>query len=347
MIRNLALATVLLFGGLTPLSAESFRLAFWNVELNRRGPGLLLRDIARGEDAQVASVVAVLADLDADVLVLTGVDYDFGLAALTALSGELGKAGAPYPALFAAAPNAGVATGLDLDGDGRQGGPRDAMGYGRFAGEGGVAVLSRLPVDSAAVRDFSGFLWRDLPGNLMPIDTPPDVAAVQRLSSNVHWDVPVTLAGGRTVHLLIWHATPPVFDGPEDRNGRRNHDEAAFWLALINGMLPFAPPEEPFVLIGQPNMDPDRGDGLPEAMRQLFSHPMLQDPKPAGAMGTATADFTARNGPGALRSDVILPSRDVNVIASGVMWPAQGDPMLPVLQAASRHRPIWIDIDLP
>ena len=332
---------------LVPLSADPLRLAFWNVELNRRGPGLLLRDIARGEDAQVAAVVTVLAKLNADVLVLTGVDYDLGLAALNALSDELGKAGAQYPVLFAAAPNAGVTTGFDLDGDGRRGGPRDAMGYGRFAGEGGVALLSRLPIDSTAVRDFSGFLWRDLPGNLMPSDTPPDIAAVQRLSSNVHWDVPITLAGGRTLHLMIWHATPPVFDGPEDRNGRRNHDEAGFWLALIDGMLPIAPPKGSFVLIGQPNMDPDRGDGLPAAMRRLLIHPKLQDPAPAGAMGTATADFSARNGPGALRSDVILPSQDLDVTASGVMWPLPDDPMLPVLQAASRHRPIWIDIDLP
>ena len=32
-----------------------------------------------------------------------------------------------------------------------------------------------------------------------------------------------------TVHFLVSHPTPPVFDGPEDRNGPRNYDEIRFW----------------------------------------------------------------------------------------------------------------------
>jgi len=31
--------------------------------------------------------------------------------------------------------------------------------------------------------------------------------------------------GGQVIHILASHPTPPVFDGVEDRNGRRNHDE--------------------------------------------------------------------------------------------------------------------------
>ena len=30
------------------------------------------------------------------------------------------------------------------------------------------------------------------------------------------------------VHVLAAHPTPPVFDGDEDRNGRRNFDEIRF-----------------------------------------------------------------------------------------------------------------------
>ncbi len=37
------------------------------------------------------------------------------------------------------------------------------------------------------------------------------------------------LVGKTTLHLLASHPTPPAFDGPEDRNGRRNHDEIRFW----------------------------------------------------------------------------------------------------------------------
>ena len=35
------------------------------------------------------------------------------------------------------------------------------------------------------------------------------------------------LPDGRRLHLLTWHATPPAFEGPDRRNSRRNHDEAA------------------------------------------------------------------------------------------------------------------------
>ena len=39
--------------------------------------------------------------------------------------------------------------------------------------------------------------------------------------------------GRKTVHFLVSHPTPPVFDGPEDRNGTRNHDEIRFWADYI------------------------------------------------------------------------------------------------------------------
>jgi endonuclease/exonuclease/phosphatase family metal-dependent hydrolase len=33
------------------------------------------------------------------------------------------------------------------------------------------------------------------------------------------------LVKGKTIHILAMHPTPPAFDGAEDRNGKRNHDE--------------------------------------------------------------------------------------------------------------------------
>lgn len=38
------------------LSAEGFRVATLHAELTRKGPGLLLRDIERGEDTQIESL---------------------------------------------------------------------------------------------------------------------------------------------------------------------------------------------------------------------------------------------------------------------------------------------------
>ena len=66
--------------------AETLRVATYNAELSRRGPGLLLADIAKGKVPQVEAALQVIGDLDADVLVLTAFDYDFKGRALGALA---------------------------------------------------------------------------------------------------------------------------------------------------------------------------------------------------------------------------------------------------------------------
>lgn len=344
------------FGLCGPALSETLRIATYNAGLSRSGPGLLLRDILKGDDPQIAAAVQVMASLDADVLVLTAVDYDLDLVALSAFADLLATAGAAYPYRFALRPNTGLTTGLDLDGNGYLGDARDAQGYGRFAGEAGMAVLSRLPIGAASARDFSGFLWRDLPGALLPDPFPG--ADIQRLSTTGHWEVPVTLPDGRNLALLVWYATPPIFDGPEDRNGRRNHDEAAFWARLIDGALPFPAPATPFILLGDANLDPVDGDGLTAGIAGLLAHPKLQDPGPRGTSGRVdpgqqgdaaldTADYTADAGPGGLRVDYILPSADLTVTGSGVLWPPESDPLAATLATASRHRPVWVEITLP
>ncbi len=172
-------------------------MAVYSTDLSRRGPGLLLRDILTGRDPQVEATAAVLAAVSADVVLLIGVDYDHGLAALSALAGRVAAAGADYPHRFALRPNTGMPTDLDLDGDGRLREPEDAQGYGWFSGEGGMAVLSRLAIDSSGARDFSALLWRDLPGALIDgAGLPAEALAVQRLSTTGHWAVPVVLPGG-------------------------------------------------------------------------------------------------------------------------------------------------------
>lgn len=300
------------------------------------------------------AAIGVIVALDADVLLVTGIDHDAGLAALTELRAALARAGADYPHAFARAPNTGVATGIDIDGDGRRAGPRDAQGWGRFAGAGGMAILSRLPVDGAGAVDHSAFLWRDLPGHLSPDPPGSPLAAVQRLSTTAHWQVPLRLPDGRSLTLLAWAATPPVFDGPEDRNGRRNHDEAAFWRLLLEGALPAPPPAPPFVLLGDAQLDPVDSNGRAEAMLALLDHPALTDPMPRGSHGrsapgqagdpaldTVLYDF------GGLRVAYVLPSADLAVAGAGVLWPVAGDALAPILAAASRHRPVWVEVVIP
>lgn len=336
----------------TPVSAETLRIATWNVGLDRKGPGLLVKDLAEGANPQIEAIVGILAGLDADVILLTSVDYDRGGVALGLLADRLELEGIDYPHHFAFRPNTGMQTGFDIDGNGRTGDPRDAQGFGLFSGQGGMAILSRLPIDEAGARDISGFLWRDLPGALS--QDPPDLAAVQRLATTGFWDVPVKTDSG-PLHLLAWHATPPVFDGPEDRNGRRNHDEAMFWKLFLDGTLPMDPPDAPFVLLGDGNLDPADGEGLREGMAALLSDPALQDPAPRGShgrkepgqQGDPELDTALYDDLGGLRLDFVLPSAGLTVTGAGVMWPPEGHASLPDLATASHHFPVWVDIILP
>lgn len=338
-----------------PAAAERLRVATWNADLTRQGPGLLLQDLRRDKAPQIAAFMQVMRALDADIVLLTGLDHDTRQVTLAALADRLAAEGMPYPYHFARPSNAGVPTGLDLDHNGRLNQARDAMGYGRFQGQGGMALLSRLPIEAEAAQDYTAFLWADLPGALLPPDLTAEARAVQRLSSVNHWQVPVRLASGQRLGIMAFAATPPVFDGPEDRNGRRNHDEAAFWLRLMEGRLPFPPPEPPFVLLGDANLDPEDGDGRPEALTALLTSSRLQDPAPRGDHGRTEAAHRGDpaldtafypEGPGGLRVDYVLPSADLTVAGAGVLWPAKGA-LATVLAQASRHSPVWVDIDLP
>lgn len=347
MRRLIALCLALLAG---PAPAEILRVATWNVGLDRQGPGILLRDILRGEDAQIDAVAQVIARTAPDILVLQKVDYDHDLHALRALRDRLAADGQRFDHIFAGRPNSGMPTGLDMDGDGRRGNERDAQGYGAFSGQGGMAILSAFPIDADAVQDFSTLLWRDLPGALLPVregGAPfPSAEAqdIQRLSYTAHWVVPVRLPSG-VLHLMAFHATPPVFDGPEDANGRRNHDEIRFWQHYFDGA--FGPaPDARFLVIGDANLDPDESDGRRAAIRSLIGDPRLQDPRPAHAgpgPPHATVDWE-QTGP--RRVSYILPSIDLDVAGAGIHWPPQETRARDLAVTANHHRLVWVDLAL-
>lgn len=294
-----------------------------------------------GRAADAAAAAALIRAHDPDILLLTGIDWDAGLATLAAFDRLVGQGTSAYPHRAAPRPNTGLMTDLDLDGDGRRRGAGDAQGYGRYPGQGGMAVLSRLPLDEAALRDFTAMLWRDLPGADLPRhkDGAPfptaEAQAIQRLSTTGHWDLPVILPGGTRLHLLAWYASPPVFDGSEDRNGRRAADEARFWRLYLDGT--FGPAPAAFVLLGDANLDPARGDGDRAAIAALLADPRLIDPQPKDAGGaTATADWP--DPPGPLRVDYVLPAAGLRVLATGLSESAGRDG--PV------HRLVWVDLDL-
>jgi hypothetical protein len=276
--------------------------------------------------------------------------------------------------VYVAPSNTGVLSGLDLNGDGIVATPADvgtrvhgddSFGFGNYPGQYGMAVLSRFPIDTLGVRTFQLFRWRDLPGNHMPGGFFSDSArAVLRLSSKSHWDVPIVMDRD-TLHLLVSHPTPPVFDGPEDRNGRRNFDEIGFWARYLDGADALhddrgrsggLPDHALFVLAGDLNAAPEGGDaalGDTTAISQLLGHERVRDPEML--RGVATATFS-----GGVRVDYVLPSEGLEIVAGGVFGSPSGEaasgtpasstresPSEAALgRAASDHRLVWLDLRL-
>lgn len=283
------------------------------------------------------ATVAVIIAARPDIIALQDFDFDAGGVALDALADALADQGAAYPHRLALRPNTGRPTGFDLDGNGRTNEARDAHGYGRFNGAGGMALLSRYPIGD--VRDFAEVLWRDLPDNSSAEVTSADALEVLRLHTVSAWDVEVLTPNG-SLHILTSHANTPVFDGPEDRNGLRNADEQRFWQLYLNGWSPDAQPftAETFAYMGTLNVDPSGGEGRQDALRGLLDHPAVQDPLP----DSPTTDWEEPS-PGDMRVDYILPSQTLRVLDAGIVWPEDG-PLLEAVEAASDHRLIWVDV---
>ncbi len=327
-----------------PAAADTLRIATFAAPLSRDGPGLLLRDLGR-EDDQIDAVLAIIAEIGPDILLLTDFDHDMEGRALAAFAARAG-----YAHWFANPPNTGLMTDQDLDQNGKLGEPRDAQGYGRFRGDGGMAVLSRWPIGE--VTDYSAMLWQDLPGASLPEGWPDAVHAIQRLSHGGHWVVPVAAPGG-AVNLMAYAASPPVFDGPEDRNGLRNRDELRLWSWVLDQGAP-----EDFVVLGNANLDPVDGQGYSTAMVDFLNDPRLQDPQPRSKGGDLAADpdhngdpalDTAdwRDGaPGNLRVSYVLPAATWNVTGAGVYWPAPDEASLLGEDGllAGPHRLVWVDV---
>jgi Endonuclease/Exonuclease/phosphatase family len=369
------------------------RFATFNASLNRAAEGQLIADLSTPGNAQAQAAAETIQRVRPDVLLINEFDFDAqGRAARlfqrNYLSvGHNGAAPIHYPFRFVAPSNTGIPSGFDLDNNGTVGGPNDAFGFGAYPGQFGMAVYSRFPILRHRVRTFQRFLWKDMPGALLPDDpaTPapadwysPEELAVFRLSSKSHWDVPV-LVGGEVVHALVSHPTPPVFDGPEDRNGTRNFDEIRLWADYVvpsrsrylyddQGRRGGLARGASFVIMGDQNSDPLDGDSIPGAAQQLLEHPRVNTsltpsspggPEQAALQGGAnlthrsdpafdTADFADVPGPGNLRADYVLPSRDLRMLDARVFWPLSSDPLFRLVGVfpfpTSDHRLVWADL---
>jgi hypothetical protein len=355
---------------------QTVRFATFNSSLNRSNAGELKADLLASTDMsrlgvqQAHNVAEIVQRIRPDVLLLN--EFDFEPDALDLFADRFlavphnGAAGIQYPYRFMAPSNTGIPSGFDLNNNGVVAGPDDSYGFGFYPGQFGMAVYSRYPIDRSAIRTFQLFRWKDMPGARLPDDpaTPapadwysPAELNVFRLSSKSHWDVPIQVEG-KTVHFLVSHPTPPVFDGAEDRNGTRNFDEIRFWADYISpgqasryiyddsGRRGGLKPGSLFVIAGDQNSDPLDGDSIPGAIQQLLNHPLVNTeltptspgaPEATALQGRAnlthrsdpkfdTADFNDA-APGNLRADYVLPRKNLHMTDARVFWPVQADPL--------------------
>lgn len=319
--------------------AEGFRVATLHAELTRKGPGVLLRDIARGEDEQIAALQELLGAVQPEIVLLTKVDFDAELRTARALQELLGFAHS-----FALPPNSMRPTALDLDGDGRAG---DRQAWARYAGQGAMLLLSQHPI---ALRfHLNDVLWRDVAGAAMPVREgggdflSKDAQQVLKAVSVGFWVVDVSPRGQPPITLALFQNRTPVFDGAEDLNGLRNRAQLSLLSAIMAGQYG-AFPKSGFALIGNSNLDPNRGSGDRAAMAALLRDTRLQDPIPQSALGgDATAIWEK---PGPMRVSYILPSADWQIERAEVLWPQEG-PLRDAAEQASRHRLVWMEIRPP
>jgi endonuclease I len=363
-------------------TSNSFKVATYNISHYRATAGALITDLATVNATQSQNIARVIQRNNADVLLLNEFDYDAKGEALKRFQenylevGQSGEAPVYYPYAFIAPSNTGIASGFDLDNNGTvvttpgaTGYGEDALGFGAFPGQYAFVVLSKHPIDIANIRTFQKFLWKDMPGALLPDD--PDIAGtgdwyspaelnVYRLSSKNHADVPV-LVNGTPVHILASHPTPPVFDAPGaglpwkagvDHNGRRNSDEIRFWSDYVtpaNSAYIYddtetsaAPggglaPNSRFVLVGDQNADQDEGDSTPPAILSVINNVLFNGAfVPGGGAGPQPDDTAGFSG--GVRVDYALPSIfGFDAPTGGVFWPGAGDPMSGAITASDHH----------
>lgn len=342
------------------------------------GPWVLEQQLAQGDNLQIKNIAAIIQHTNPDIILLNEFDYikdpTKGVQAFIRNylhKSQHGQTPIDFGYHYYNTVNTGQPSGFDLNNDGKVDTAReDAWGFGQYPGQYGMVLLSKYPIDTANVRTFQHFKWKDMPKHTPTYksDGSPwySEKAWQQmpLSSKAHWDIPVKI-GQDTVHVLASHPTPPVFDGPEDRNGHRNHDEVRFWLDYLSDNADYIYDDQGrhgglthdarFVIVGDLNSSPDEGDAFGNAITHLNQHPLIiTKPVPQSAGGkahTPHSKFAASHTAGwRMRADYVLPSlQGFEMINNGVFWPAPNAPMAELVatrEASSDHRLVFATLRL-
>ena len=366
------------------------RFATYNVALNRKKAGDLIAELKDEKASKISKIAQVIQVIKPDVILLNEVDYDEHGQAIKLLQqnylgvsqGHTGNRtpAITYPHVYLGPVNTGLESPCDLNQDGKIALPDDGYGYGAFPGQYGMVLLSKYPIEKEQVRTFQNFLWRDMPDAKRPRNKdgslfyPQESFAKLRLASKSVWDVPITIHG-QTVHLICAHPTPPVFDGAEDRNGCRNHDEIRMVVDYAAGNADYIYDDKGvrgglaansrFVIVGDMNADPFDGDSLEGAAQWLTESAAINHTNVPSSWGATRAasrsgekNQTQRGDPahdtgdfndqfsGNLRVDYCLPSRQLRIVDAGVFWPHLQESWYELNQASDHHL-VWVDVEFP
>lgn len=345
-------------------TTDTVTVTTFNASLNRSSEGELLENLSDGDNVQAQNAAETIQRINPDIILVNEFDYDEAHKAADLFRknylevGHNGAAPISFPYMWTGPVNTGLPSGFDLDNDGEIKPGADAWGFGLFPGQYGFVVYSKYPIKTDQVRTFQKFLWKDMPDAALPENpdgTPwynDEEIAKFPLSSKTHADIPVDV-NGTTVHVLAAHPTPPAFDGPEQRNQKRNHDEIRIWADYIsgagtylyddNGKTGTLPEDANFVILGDYNADPVDGSSYEAAITQLLNNPRVLDPQPTSEGGPQesslqggvnadhqgdprydTGDFNDGR-TGNLRVDYVLPNKGTVVEEARVFWPTRED----------------------
>src|SRR5688500_5740843 len=228
----LGAATILATVAAAPIATSAAqpvtRFATFNASLNRGAAGQALTDLSTPGNAQASAVAEIIQRVRPEILLVN--EFDYYAPTAYPPDGRLvdafrdnylevahnGAAPIYYPYSFVAPSNTGISSGFDLNnngvtdttpGDNAYG--DDSLGFGVFPGQFGMVVYAQHPILTADVRTFQHFLWKDMPGALLPDDPATPAAhdwytaqelAIFPLSSKSHWDVPIDV-DGTVVHF--------------------------------------------------------------------------------------------------------------------------------------------------
>lgn len=369
------------------MAETTVRFAVFNVSMEANNyiakgesasSSVLKTQLASGENPQIKNIAEIIQRVRPDVILLNEFDYlpvEHGIKAFNERYLKVSQseqAPIDYPYYYVGTVNTGLPSPYDLDNNGKTSGfGADAYGFGLYEGHYGMALLSKYPIDFENINTLQTFKWKDMPGAQVPIIPSTNEPWYNEqewqdlpLSSKSHWDIPIKV-NNTTIHALGLHPTPPVFDGEEDRNGKRNHDEIrliADYLDPNQGSYIYNDKGEKaglaantrFVVMGDLNAA-DIGDKHREGViEQLTENPLVNNSIiPTSKGGDEASDeayskrYTAYWG---ARVDYALPSNyGFEVLDTGVFWPAKDDPLHRLVkdrQASSDHRLVWVELKI-